>query len=54
MRDGNQALIEPMDSVRKMKMFKMLVNGKMVANKGFDTTENETSKIWATDLHPPT
>ena len=25
LRDGNQALIEPMDSVRKMKMFKMLV-----------------------------
>ena len=25
LRDGNQALIEPMDSVRKMKMFEMLV-----------------------------
>ena len=25
LRDGNQALIEPMDSVRKMKMFKMLI-----------------------------
>ena len=26
LRDGNQALIEPMDSARKMMMFKMLVN----------------------------
>ena len=26
LRDGNQALIEPMDSVRKLKMFKMLVS----------------------------
>ncbi len=26
LRDGNQALIEPMDSVRKMRMFKHLVN----------------------------
>ena len=26
LRDGNQALIEPMDSARKMKMFKMLVS----------------------------
>ena len=25
LRDGNQALIEPMDSVRKMRMFKHLV-----------------------------
>ncbi len=25
LRDGNQALIEPMDSARKMAMFKMLV-----------------------------
>ena len=25
LRDGNQALVDPMDSVRKMKMFKMLV-----------------------------
>ena len=25
LRDGNQALVEPMDSTRKMKMFKMLV-----------------------------
>jgi len=25
LRDGNQALIEPMDSARKMRMFKMLV-----------------------------
>ena len=26
LRDGNQALIEPMDSARKMRMFKLLVN----------------------------
>ncbi len=26
LRDGNQALVEPMDSVRKMRMFKQLVN----------------------------
>ncbi len=26
LRDGNQALIEPMDSVRKMRMFKLLVD----------------------------
>ena len=26
LRDGNQALIEPMDSLRKMRMFKTLVN----------------------------
>src|ERR1700733_11705720 len=25
LRDGNQALIEPMDSVRKLRMFEMLV-----------------------------
>ena len=25
LRDGNQALIEPMDSMRKMRMFKVLV-----------------------------
>ena len=25
LRDGNQALIEPMDSIRKMRMFKTLV-----------------------------
>ena len=25
LRDGNQALIEPMDSARKMRMFKLLV-----------------------------
>ena len=26
LRDGNQALVEPMDSIRKMRMFKQLVN----------------------------
>ena len=26
LRDGNQALVEPMDSARKMRMFKALVN----------------------------
>ncbi|MEK9851212.1 MAG: 2-isopropylmalate synthase, partial [Candidatus Puniceispirillum sp.] len=25
LRDGNQALVHPMDSVRKLKMFKLLV-----------------------------
>jgi len=25
LRDGNQALVEPMDSIRKMRMFKQLV-----------------------------
>ena len=26
LRDGNQALVEPMDALRKMKMFKQLIN----------------------------
>ncbi len=26
LRDGNQALVEPMDSTRKMRMFKALIN----------------------------
>ena len=25
LRDGNQALVEPMDSIRKMRMFKQLI-----------------------------
>ena len=29
LRDGNQALIEPMDSVRKMRMFKHLVKTRV-------------------------
>ena len=33
LRDGNQALVEPMDSVRKMRMFKHLV--KIGFKEGF-------------------
>ncbi len=41
LRDGNQALVEPMDSIRKMRMFKQLVNmGFKEIEIGFPSASN--------------
>jgi isopropylmalate/homocitrate/citramalate synthase len=34
LRDGNQALIEPMDVERKLQMFQMLVEDRLQGNRG--------------------
>ena len=58
LRDGNQALVEPMDSIRKMRMFKQLVNmGFKEIEIGFpsasDTDFNFVREL-ITDGHIPT
>jgi hypothetical protein len=34
LRDGNQALIEPMDPARKLRMFQMLVQDRLQGDRG--------------------